>query len=157
MHIQYVACTFCAPFSDPAYLKLGRERESIVEQIVAPLDVVLIVANVAAATLPSDALGACVVLRVHQRTHAVIVERIDLGQIDKVKLVQRARLGVAHAKVKPLRVSPRVDVGLDDHVVLVLQNGGERRAHKCARRKSGEKNQWWCEAPVSNTLRQMNR
>ena len=38
-------------------------------------------------------------------------------QIDKVKLVQRARLGVAHAKVKPLRVPPRVDVGLDDHVV----------------------------------------
>lgn len=99
-----------------------RECEREVIDMIASFDVILIVANRVSATLPTDARFFRRRFRVHQRPHAIVVQRVDFGQIDKVELVGHTGAHVAHAEIKPLRVSTRVDIGFDNHVVLVLED-----------------------------------
>ena len=83
-----------------------------------PRNLVLVVANVFARSLPSFACLLRGNLRVHQRLHAVIVQTVRLQEIDDVESVRPACLRVLQTEVEPLIVCLRIVIWLQDEIIL---------------------------------------
>mmetsp|Transcript_16008 Transcript_16008/g.24820 ORF Transcript_16008/g.24820 Transcript_16008/m.24820 type:complete len:261 (-) Transcript_16008:469-1251(-) len=94
--------------------------QRIVVASVLALHRVLVVADVGSRSDPSPARLLAGGFGVHERPHAVVVERVGLDKVDDIEAVVLACFGVGHAEVVPLSIPSGVVVRLQDEIVLVL-------------------------------------
>ncbi len=87
-----------------------REERSNVAVLVLGANVIPVVFDIGAVASPSDALLAGVLLTVHQRPHAKIVQALRLEKVANREAVLHVRFGFLDLKIEPLCVFVRVQV-----------------------------------------------
>ena len=101
-------------------LKRALPCQSIVVSSVLPFHRVLIVAYIRPCPDPPSSSFLSSGVRVHQRPHTVIVERVGLDQVDDVESVVLTCFSVGYTEVIPLCVTSCVVIRLQDKIILVL-------------------------------------
>lgn len=103
-----------------------REGKRVVPLVGEPVpmdlvaDLILVVPNFAAHTVPAEVRRLGCVLAVAEHTHALVVQTVRLGQVDNVKAHFLAFASVADSKEVPLGVAVGINIVLKHEVVFVL-------------------------------------
>lgn len=70
-------------------------------------------------------------LREAEHTHALVIQRVRLGQVQNVELNFKFVTSVAHAEEEPLCVSISVDIILKNEIIFVVTNFHRRKQVSC--------------------------
>ena len=84
--------------------ELDREGQRVVGPTALLLELVLVLDDVVACSVPPDTRQLGLLLRVDQRFHALVVGALRLDQVHKIELVGRILLRVRDSEKVPLRV-----------------------------------------------------
>jgi hypothetical protein len=96
-------------------LEFYAESECVIVSLGFTLHRILVIANVLPVAVPT-LLGFD--LRIHQRLHSMIVERIWFEQIDNVEPVKPSWTGILDPEIIPLRVSSGAVIWLQNEVIF---------------------------------------
>lgn len=97
------------------------ERQGVVTATALALQLVLVVTDISAVAVPTDARAyVSLLLGVKQRFEALIEGAVWLDEVDDVELVADAAFGVGHPEVVPLRVRCRVIIVTQVQIVFVV-------------------------------------
>lgn len=102
--------------------ELALKSKSVVIPLILTVHAVLVITNVGASSDPTSACLFSLNIRIEQRPHSMIIQRVRLNQVNDVKPIVLSRLRILNSKVIPLSISPRVVIRLEDQVVLVFVN-----------------------------------
>lgn len=94
--------------------KLHSESQCIVMTDSFALHGVLVVANISSSSDPSFSVLLGINLRVHKRSHSMVVQTVWLEQVYNVKSVGFASNCVLNSEVVPLSVASRVVIRLQN-------------------------------------------
>ena len=70
-------------------------------------------------------------LREAEHAHALVIERVRLGQVQNVELDFKFVTSVAHAEEEPLCVSISVDIILKNEIIFVVAHFHRRKQVSC--------------------------
>lgn len=108
--------------SVPFVLESHTERKCEVIPSVLPLHRVLVVADVSPRSHPPLSTPLRLSVRVQQRPHSMVVQRVWLHQVYYVEPVLLSGFRVTHLEIVPLAIPSCVIVRFQDKVVLELIN-----------------------------------
>ena len=101
----------------------GQRVIAAIEARIFTFKRILIVVNIFSNSMPAKILASLSwANRIAQDPHSVIVQRVWLRQVENIEFDSQTFEGVSYSKEVPLSMSIRVDVVLQNEIILIVAN-----------------------------------